>query len=65
MPLELARPFGALLVVLFVLYWLPSIIALLGGHQQTAPILVINMLLGWTLVGWVAALALSVSRVER
>ena len=53
------------MLVVLVLYCLPSIVALLRGHHQTAPILVINLLLGWTLVGWAPALALSVSRVQR
>jgi hypothetical protein len=29
------------------------------GHPQTLPILVMNLLLGWTLTGWVAALVFS------
>ena len=64
-PLEL----GIILLVVVpffgAVYCLPSIIALLRGHHQTAPILVINLLLGWTLVGWAPALALCVSRVQR
>jgi hypothetical protein len=42
-------------VLLFVLYFLPTIIALLG-HRLTAPIVVVNLILGWTLIGWVVAL---------
>ena len=49
----------ALLVVLTV-YGLPSIIA----YQRRAPnlwsVVVINVLLGWTFVGWVVALAMAV-----
>ncbi len=50
----------ALLIVLAA-YFLPFIIALLRSHRQTAAIFVLNLFLGWTLVGWVVALAMSVS----
>jgi len=42
-------------------YFLPTIIAAGRGHPQVVPIFVINVLLGWTLLGWVATLAWSVS----
>jgi hypothetical protein len=45
-------------VLLFVLYFLPTIIALLG-HRLTAPIVVVNLILGWTLIGWVVVLVVA------
>jgi small-conductance mechanosensitive channel len=42
--------------VLIGTYFLPSVIAFSRGHQHSAPILLLNLFLGWTLVGWVAAL---------
>ena len=60
-----AGPIGApeLILVLIIagLYFLPTMIALLREHRQVAPIAVINFFLGWTFLGWVAALAWSVS----
>lgn len=50
-----------LFVAAFVLYFLPTIIALKRDHRNMAPIAVINFLLGWSLVGWVIALAWSLS----
>ena len=50
-------------VVAFFLYWLPTLIAIVRSHHQIGPIVVINFLLGWTLIGWVAALAWSVSHI--
>jgi hypothetical protein len=50
----------ALLIVLGV-YFLPFIIALLRGHRQTASIFVLNLFLGWTLIGYAVALAMAVS----
>lgn len=38
-------------------YFLPSFVAFVRGHTQIAAILFVNLLLGWTLLGWVAALA--------
>lgn len=44
-----------LLVVGIVLYVVPGLIALGRGHHQRFAILALNLLLGWTFVGWVAA----------
>jgi hypothetical protein len=40
----------------FVLYFLPSIIAIARHKRDTASILVLNFFLGWTAIGWVIAL---------
>jgi hypothetical protein len=49
---------GFLLVVLLIaLYFLPAIIsASRGKHSNRSAILALNLLLGWTLIGWVVAL---------
>ena len=49
---------GALMFLTLALafYFLPTLIALTRSHNQTVPIFVVNLLLGWTLVGWVVAL---------
>jgi Superinfection immunity protein len=56
-----------LFICIFVLpiYFAPSVIAIRRGHPNVAPIVVINVLLGWTLVGYVAALAWSVCAMQR
>ena len=53
---ESASVVGGLIVLglLVLLYFLPSIIG--RDHRQATPILLVNLLLGWTLVGWVIAL---------
>lgn len=51
----------ALLVAGLALYLLPSGFAVLRNHRQTAPILIVNFFLGWTLIGWIIALAWSFS----
>ena len=40
----------------FVMYFLPSIIALVRSKRDVGAILVLNIFLGWTLIGWVIAL---------
>ncbi len=46
-------------------YMAPTIIAARRGHPNVAPIAVVNILLGWTLVGYVIALAWSFTAINR
>jgi len=45
------------LIVLFLIagYFIPSIVALGRHHQNVAGIIALNIFLGWTILGWVAA----------
>lgn len=50
-------PIGAILILLFaILYFLPWIIAGQRDHPNNAAIGLLNLFLGWTLIGWVIAL---------
>ncbi|HZQ97122.1 MAG TPA: superinfection immunity protein [Candidatus Sulfotelmatobacter sp.] len=40
----------------FVMYFLPSIIALARSKRDTLAIFLVNFLLGWSVIGWVVAL---------
>jgi hypothetical protein len=42
---------GLVLLVLGV-YWFPSIVARIQRHPDLVRIVVVNALLGWTVVGW-------------
>ena len=42
---------GLILLVLGV-YWLPSIVARIQRHPDLVLIVIVNALLGWTMVGW-------------
>lgn len=44
-----------LLLFAFILYFLPFIVAA-NRNRQPGAIFILNLLLGWTLVGWVVAL---------
>ena len=43
------------LVILLAIYFLPTIVASNRGHQSAGAIFFLNLLLGWTLLGWVVA----------
>jgi hypothetical protein len=43
-----------LLLIILGIYFLPTIVA--GRHHNSGAIFVLNLLLGWTFVGWVIAL---------
>lgn len=45
-----------LIIVLSIFYFLPSMVAHSRGHHQEAPIFLLNLLLGWTFIGWTIAL---------
>jgi hypothetical protein len=47
---------GLSVIVLFVAYFLPWVIASLKGHPDRTAIGVLNLFLGWTFLGWVGAL---------
>jgi len=40
----------------FVMYFLPSIIAIVRSKRDIAGIVLLNFFLGWTMIGWVVAL---------
>jgi hypothetical protein len=40
-------------------YFLPTVIAICVRHQNGVAIFIVNLLLGWTMLGWIAALAWS------
>lgn len=56
---------GAILLIGAILYFVPTIIGLIRRVRNIGSIVVINIFLGWTLVGWVVALAMSMRTVDR
>jgi hypothetical protein len=55
----------ALLPVLLIAYFTPLLIAVLRKHRFITPIGLINFLLGWTVVGWLAAIVWAVNKDVR
>jgi hypothetical protein len=52
---------GLLLVIFFIPYWIPTIIAFMRKHPSKGGILALNFFFGWTFVGWVVSLAWALS----
>jgi Superinfection immunity protein len=50
--------------VMVFFYFFPVFIAYNRKHQNVAPITVINLFFGWTLIGWVVSMAWACSKVE-
>jgi len=55
--------FGSLFSAAFVLalYFLPTIVAWRRNHNNMAAIFALNLLTGWTALGWVAAIVWSLT----
>jgi len=49
----------AVLAVAVAAYFLPLIIAVMRSHPNAGALAALNLLLGWTLLGWVGALVWS------
>jgi hypothetical protein len=43
-------------LVLAALYFIPAFVAGCRGHRNTGAIVALNLLLGWTIIGWIGAL---------
>jgi hypothetical protein len=56
---------GIILIGLILVYFLPFMIAKKTNHPRSTPIFALNLLLGWTFVGWVAALVWSLSHPKQ
>ncbi len=52
------------LAVVGAIYFLPTIIAANRQHHNVGAIVVVNLLLGWTFIGWVVALAMASGQVR-
>lgn len=49
------------LTILFVMYWLPTIIAIVRRTPSALGVAAINFFLGWTVIGWFIALILALA----
>jgi hypothetical protein len=43
--------------ILIALYFLPVLVALGRQHKNIGPIIVVDLFLGWTFIGWIVAFA--------
>ena len=61
---DIALTLGILLLILLV-YTLPSIIAYVRKHHQLPQIIILNILLGWTIVFWLVSLFISLHKKHK
>lgn len=54
---------GAVIVAL-ALYFIPTIIAMVRKVPNVGSVIVINLLLGWTIIGWIVALAMAAGSTQ-
>jgi hypothetical protein len=47
---------GVFLVICVSIYFLPAVIALCRGHRSLGTILLVNLLSGWTGLGWLVCI---------
>lgn len=50
------------MVLLGVIYFYPALVAIVFGHRNSAAILLLNLLLGWTVIGWIIAFVWSATK---
>jgi Superinfection immunity protein len=61
-----ARDYGyGLLAFGVIAYLMPTVVALLRHHHNKTAITLLNILLGWTVIGWIVALVWSATAVRR
>jgi hypothetical protein len=55
------------IVTLFIIgiYFLPTMIAYARGHHNALAIMLTNLFLGWTALGWIAALVWSATAARQ
>lgn len=61
-----AYPLGWFMTtVILFFYFLPTLVAVFRQHHNTFAIFLLNLLLGWTALGWIIALIWSVTMVQK
>jgi hypothetical protein len=49
------------LSVLFLMYWLPTIVAIVRRTPSALGVAMLNFFLGWTVIGWIIALVIALA----
>ncbi len=54
-----------LIIIAGIGYFVPSVVALVRDHPSKGAIIALNILLGWTFLGWIGALVWSLTGTRR
>lgn len=49
------------ITVMFLMYWLPTIIAVVRRTPSALGVAMLNFFLGWTVIGWIVALVIALA----
>ena len=52
-------------IIGLVIYFIPTVIALKRNHINKVPIILVNILLGWSFIGWIVALIWACSNSDK
>lgn len=55
---------GVVFIIGFMLYFLPTMIAIARKHRDRLVIFILNFFLGWSIFGWIIALILALSKKD-
>lgn len=51
--------------ILIALYLIPAVVAWKVNHKNKAAVILLNIFLGWTVIGWVGALVWAAMKTQR
>jgi len=54
-----------MIATLFIFYWLPTIVAIVRQAHSALGVFLLNLFLGWTVIGWIVALIWSLAASNR
>lgn len=54
-----------IIIIGLFIYFIPSIAAFIDGHRNSSAILILNIFLGWTFIGWVVALVWAATKEKK
>lgn len=52
------------LLIAILMYFIPTFVAMVRGHAQLGALVVMNIIFGWTILGWGAAVVWSFWRFK-
>lgn len=56
---------GWIILIVVIVYFLPTAIALTRSQPNSAAIFLVNLVFGWTFIGWFVALIWSIKAIDR
>jgi hypothetical protein len=61
----LAQYTAVVIIAAFLAYFLPTFVGFLRGRANMAQVIIINLFLGWSGIGWIVALAMAFGSTKK